>query len=192
MTVEEVISGFREEAEEDRERSAYAYILFQEAIQIGIELNNQYHTPEKLREIMERLTGKKVDETFRLFPPFHTDFGKNITIGKNVFINSGCHFQDQGGIKIGDGTLIGHNVVLATINHDLDPKNNRKNHYLPIVIGSHVWIGSNATVLPGVSIEDWAVVAAGAVVTRDVPPLTVVGGVPAKVLKKILESKNTQ
>lgn len=73
MTVEEVISGFREEAEEDRERSAYACILFQEAIQIGIELNNQYHTPEELREIMERLTGKKVDETFRLFPPFYTD-----------------------------------------------------------------------------------------------------------------------
>ena len=111
--------------------------------------------------------------------------GKNITIGTDVFINSGCHFQDQGGIEIGDGTLIGHNVVLATINHDLNPKENRKNHYAPIKIGSHVWIGSNATVLPGVTVGDWAVVAAGAVVTKDVPAMTVVVGVPAKVLKVV-------
>lgn len=185
MTVKQVIDGFREGAEKDTERDTYADTLFQEAIRIGIELNSSYHTPEELREIMGRLTGKKVDDTFRLFPPFYTDFGKNITFGKDVFINSGCHFQDQGGITIGDGSLIGHNVVLATINHDLDPKNNRKNHYLPIKIGSHVWIGSNATVLPGVTIGDWAVVAAGAVVTCDVPAMTVVGGIPAKVLKII-------
>ncbi len=108
-----------------------------------------------------------------------------MTIGKDVFINSGCHFQDQGGITIGDSTLIGHNVVLATINHDLDPINDRKNHNAPINIGAHVWIGSNATVLAGVSIGDWAVVAAGAVVTQSVPPYTVVGGVPAKILKTI-------
>ena len=150
-------------------------------------MNNQYHTPEELREIMGRLTGKSIDDSFRLFPPFYTDFGKNITIGKEVFINSGCRFQDQGGIEIGDGALIGHNVVLATINHDLNPKENRKNHYASIKIGNHVWIGSNATILPGVTIGDWAVVAAGAVVTRDVPTMTVVGGVPAKVLKVVKE-----
>lgn len=147
----------------------------------------QYHTPEEIREIMGRLIGKKVDDSFRMFPPFYTDFGKNITIGKDVFINSGCHFQDQGGIQIGDGALIGHNVVLATINHDLNPEENRKNHYAPITIGAHVWIGSNATILPGVTLGDWAVVAAGAVVTQDVLPRTVVGGVPAKVLKVIPE-----
>ncbi len=146
---------------------------------------SRYHTPGEIREIMGRLTGKRVDDTFRLFPPFYTDFGKNITIGRDVFINSGCHFQDQGGIVIGDGTFIGHNVVLATINHDLNPANNRKNHYAPIIIGSHVWIGSNAAILPGVRIGDWAVVAAGAVVTKDIPALTVAGGVPAKVLKKV-------
>lgn len=188
MTIEEVIEGFHENAEEKPEHSAYANELFQEAIRIGMELNNQYHTPEELREIMGRLIGKDVDDTFRLFPPFYTDFGKNITIGREVFINSGCHFQDQGGITIGDGVLIGHNVVLATINHDLDPKNKRKNHYAPITIGNHVWIGSNATVLPGVTIGDWAVVAAGAVVTENVPPLTVVGGVPAKKIKTIDKS----
>ncbi len=185
MTIQDVIDGFKEGVEEDIERNAYADTLFQEAVRIGMELNSQYHTPEEIRAIMGRLTGKKIDDTFRLFPPFYTDFGKNITIGKDVFINSGCHFQDQGGIVIGDGSLIGHNVVLATINHDLSPANDRKNHYAPIIIGSHVWIGSNATILPGVKIGDWAVVAAGAVVTQDIPALTVAGGVPAKVLKKV-------
>lgn len=185
MTVNDVIRGFFAEDEKNPERSTYANDLFQEAIRIGMELNNQYHTPEEIREIMGRLTGKVIDETFRLFPPFYTDFGKNISIGKNVFINSGCHFQDQGGITIGDGSLIGHNVVLATINHDLNPANHRKNHYAPINIGQYVWIGANATVLPGVTIGDWAVVAAGAVVTKDVPANTVVGGIPARILKNI-------
>ena len=178
MTVKEVIDGFQEGAEENAERDAYANELFQEAVRIGMELNTKYHTPEETREIMGRLIGKKVDRSFRMFPPFYTDFGKNITIGKDVFINSGCHFQDQGGIEIGDGALIGHNVVLATINHDLNPEENRKNHYAPIKIGAHVWVGSNAAILPGVTIGDYAVVAAGAVVTRDVPAMTVVGGVP--------------
>lgn len=185
MTIEEVIAGFREDASADQERDAYADALYQEAIRIGMELNTTYHTPEELREIMGRLTGKKIDESFRLFPPFYTDFGKNITIGKDVFINSGCHFQDQGGIAIGDGTMIGHNVVLATINHDLEPEKMRKNHYAPIAIGRHVWIGSNATILPGITVGDWAVVSAGAVVTKDIPPFTVAGGVPAKVMKVI-------
>lgn len=185
MTLADVIRGFREDAIEDAEQAAYANELFQEAIWLGMELNNQYHTPEKIREIMGRLTGKKIDPTFRLFPPFYTDFGKNITIGRDVFINSGCHFQDQGGIEIGDGALIGHNVVLATINHDLNPAMNRKNHYAPIKIGAHVWIGSNATILSGVFVGEWSVVAAGAVVTKDVPPMTVVGGVPARIIKNI-------
>ena len=189
MTVKDVVGGFREGAEKNAERDAYANELFQEAVRIGMELNTKYHTPEELREIMGRLIGKQVDRSFRIFPPFYTDFGKNITIGKDVFINSGCHFQDQGGIEIGDGALIGHNVVLATINHGLNPKENRKNHYAPIKIGAHVWIGSNATILPGVTIGDYAVVAAGAVVTRDVPAMTVVGGVPARVLKTIQEEE---
>lgn len=185
--IKEVIEGFQEGAEENAERNACANELFQEAIRIGMELNTKYHTPEELREIMGRLTGRSIDDSFRMFPPFYTDFGKNIAIGKDVFINSGCHFQDQGGIEIGDGALIGHNVVLATVNHDLEPKENRKNHYAPIKIGAHVWIGSNATVLPGVTIGDYAVIGAGAVVTRDVPAMAVAGGVPAKVLKMIQE-----
>lgn len=189
MTIDDVIAGFCDNPPENAERDKYAYELFQEAIKIGMELNNQYRTPEEIREIMGRLTGRKIDETFRMFPPFYTDFGKNIKIGRDVFINSGCHFQDQGGIEIGDGTLIGHNVVLATINHDLMPSMNRVNHYAPIKIGKRVWIGSNATILPGVTIGDQSVVAAGAVVNRDVPTMTVVGGVPAKVLKTISEGE---
>lgn len=185
MTVEKVIAVFQENEEEKEGYEAYANMLFQEAIRIGMELNNSYHTPEELREIMGRLTGKTIDDTFRLFPPFYTDFGKNITFGRDVFINSGCHFQDQGGIVIGDGVLIGHNVVLATINHDLNPENNRKNHYAPITIGNNVWIGANVTVLPGVTIGDWAVIGAGAVVTKNVPPMAIVAGIPAKVIKMI-------
>jgi len=98
LTAEEMIKCFRENTEIDKEKELTACDLFQEAIKITMEMNNSYHTPEELREIMGRLTGKRVDDTFRLFPPFYTDFGKNITIGKDVFINSGCHFQDQGGI----------------------------------------------------------------------------------------------
>ncbi|MGH0052523.1 MAG: DapH/DapD/GlmU-related protein [Sphaerochaetaceae bacterium] len=159
--------------------------LSQEALRITMELNNAYHTPEEICILMERLTGKPVDASFGLFPPFHTDCGKNITLGKNVFINAGCKFQDQGGISIGDGALIGHNVVLATLNHDLTPERRSSLHPAPIVLGRNAWIGSNATILPGVTIGDGAVVAAGAVVTKDVPANTVVSGVPARIVKEI-------
>ncbi|WP_415930427.1 acyltransferase, partial [Zhenpiania hominis] len=114
----------------------------------------------------------------------------NITVGKNVFINTGCRFQDQGGIRIGDHVLIGHNVVLATLNHDFAPYNRATMHPAPIHIEDRVWIGANATVVPGVTIGENSIVAAGAVVTKDVPPNTIVGGVPAKVLKRIDENGN--
>lgn len=192
MTVEEIIREFRGEegeAASHPEWQAMFWDLCQEAIRLCMELNSNYHTPEEIRQIMGRLTGREVGEGFTLFPPFYTDFGKNIAIGRNVFINSGCHFQDQGGIAIGDGALIGHNVVLATVNHALEPEKRRRNRYAPIRIGENVWIGSNATILPGVTLGDWAVVAAGAVVTKDVPPMTVVGGVPARVFRTIPEGE---
>ncbi len=156
-----------------------------EARKITCEINRTYHDANELRQLFSELIGKEVDDSFGLFPPFYTDFGKNITVGKNVFINSGCCFQDQGGIEIGDSCLIGHQVVLVTLNHDLAPANRGSMSAAPIKIGRGVWIGSHATVLPGVTIGDNAVVAAGAVVTKDVPAGTVVGGVPAKIIKHI-------
>ena len=159
--------------------------LSQEALRITAVLNNAYHTPEEIRALMEQLTGRPVDPSFALFPPFYTDCGKNIRLGKQVFINSGCRFQDQGGITIDDGALIGHNAVLATLNHNPDPE--KRNNLLPapIHICRNVCLGANVTVLPGVTIGENAIVAAGAVVTRDVEPNTIVAGVPAKFIKRI-------
>ena len=158
-----------------------------EARRITARINAEYHTADEQRHLFSKLTGKEVSEDFGLFPPFYTDCGKNITVGRHVFINSGCCFQDQGGISIGDDTLIGHQVVLATLNHDLLPSRRANMFPAPIVIGKGVWIGAHATVLPGVTIGDHAVVAAGAVVTKDVPANTVVAGVPAKRIKEITE-----
>lgn len=165
------------------------HVVSQEALKLTADLNGSYHTPEEIRELFSKLIGSSVDQTFSLFPPFYTDCGKNIHMGKNVFINSGCRFQDQGGITIGDGVLIGHNVVLATLNHDINPEKRSDLHPSPIVIGNNVWIGANATVVPGVTIGDGAIIGAGAVVTKDVPQNVIVGGVPAKVMKKIENSQ---
>lgn len=163
-----------------------------EAMRITAELNNGYHTPEKIRILFSKLIGETVDETFWLFPPFYTDFGKNIHIGKDVFINACCCFQDQGGIQIGDGTLIGHQVVLATLNHDFDPKKRKDIIPAPIQIGENVWIGSNSVIVGGVTIGDNAIIAAGSVVTKDVDANTVVGGVPAKFIKLIETDRSNE
>lgn len=156
-----------------------------QAQKITMQINTQYHEPEELASLFSELIGKPVGEGFGLFPPFYTDFGKNITIGRNVFINAGCKFQDQGGITIDEGALIGHGVVLATLDHDFAPEKRQQLHPAPIHIGKRVWIGANAVVTKGVTIGDNAVVAAGAVVTQDVPADTIVGGVPAKVIRKL-------
>lgn len=168
----------------------YMHLVSQEALKVTARINGSYHTPEELRELFSELTGREVDESFALFPPFHTDCGKNIQVGRRVFINMGCKFQDQGGIVIGDDTLIGHNVVLATLNHEMSPEDRGTMIPAPIHIGSRVWIGANATVLPGVTVGDGAVIAAGAVVTKDVPRNTVVGGIPARVIRTIKEGEN--
>lgn len=188
MTVEEIIKCFQDEnypARKNPETVKFFNALCQESVKICMEINTVYHTPEELIDLMSRLTGKKVPANFRMFPPFNADFGKNITFGENVFLNSGCKFQDQGGITIGDNCLIGHNVVLSTINHDLNPAKKRRNHYAPLKIGDNVWVGSNVTILAGVTIGEWSVVAAGAVVTKDVAPYSIVGGIPAKFIKAV-------
>lgn len=160
--------------------------LSERAMQITCELNSSYHTPEELQTLFSKLTGKEVDPSFRMFPPFYTDCGRNITVGKNVFINACCNFQDQGGITIGDGSLIGHKCVLATLNHGFAPDDRGSLYPAPIVIGKNVWIGASVTVLPGVSIGDNAIVAAGAVVTKDVQANTIVAGVPARYVRNII------
>lgn len=164
---------------------AVMHELAQHAIKTTMEINNKYHTPEEMTGLLSELTGREVDSSVVLFPPITSDCGKNIHFGKNVFINSGCRFQDQGGIYIDDGALIGHNVVMATVNHLEDPQERASMVLASIKIGKNVWIGSNSTILSGVNIGDGAIVAAGAVVTMDVPADTVVGGVPAKVLRKV-------
>lgn len=171
------------------EAHLFMHKVSQEAMRLTAKLNNAYHTPEEIRSLMSELIGKPVDESFAMFPPFYTDCGKNITIGENVFINAGCKFQDQGGITIGNASLIGHNVVMATLNHDLAPEKRSTMHPAPIIIEENVWIGSNATILSGVTIGNGAIVAAGAVVTKDVGANTIVGGVPAKFIKKVDSSK---
>ena len=136
-----------------------------EARRITFRLNTAYHTPDEVRGLLSELFGYQVPSSFRVFPPFYTDFGKNITVGEGVFINACCHFQDHGGVIIGDGC--------------------QTTYPAPIVLGRNVWVGSNATILPGVTIGDNAVVGAGAVVTKDVEANTIVGGVPAKLIKRI-------
>lgn len=159
--------------------------LSQQALKVTMEINNKYHTPEEIVELFSKLTGKNVDKSFRLFPPFHTDCGKNITVGKNVFINACCKFQDQGGITIGNGVLIGHNVTLATLNHDERPQFRQNIYPKSIKIGDNVWIGSNATILGGVTIGNGAIIGANALVTHDVAENTIVAGIPAKILREV-------
>lgn len=159
----------------------------QVALKITGEMNTGYQEPARVRELLSQLTGQAVDESVTVFPPFYADFGRNLTFGKRIFINSGCKFQDQGGVTIGDDSLIGHNVVVATLNHDLNPSRRADLHPASVVIGRNVWIGSNATVLPGVTIGDNAVVAAGSVVTKDVPADTVVVGTPARVIRTLTD-----
>lgn len=158
-----------------------------EARYLSTKLNNGVYTDEQIKAQMTQITGQELDEGFSLFLPFTSDFGKNIKIGKNVFINSGCRFQDQGGITIGDQCLIGHNVVLAIINHDYHPEKRGIMHLRPIVLKEKTWIGSNATILPGVTVGENSVVAAEAVVTKDVPANTIVGGNPAKFLSNLAD-----
>lgn len=157
----------------------------QDALKITHKINSEFHTAEEIQELFGELTGKPVNRTLGLIPPFNTDFGKNIHVGANVFINSGCKMQDQGGIYIGDDVLIGHNACLLTLNHAKEPENRADMYPASIHIGDKAWLGSNVTVLPGVTIGEGSIVAAGAVVTKDVAPNTIVGGIPAKFIKNV-------
>lgn len=164
---------------------AFMDLMSNEARRVTCRLNGEFHEPAAVRELLSELFGYRVPDSLRVFPPLYADFGKNVTVGENVFINAGCHFQDHGGVTIGDDCLIGHNVVFATLNHGLAPADRAHMYAAPITLGRGVWVGSQSTILSGVTVGDHAVIAAGSVVTKDVPPLTVVGGVPARVIKQI-------
>ncbi len=141
---------------------------------------------DAIREAFEELIGKPVGDSFNLIPPFYADYGLNITVGRAVFIGYECAFTGHAAIDIADQVMIAHKVNLVTAGHPVEPAKRRE--YItaePITIDTNVWIGAAATVLPGVHIGADAVVAAGAVVTHDVPPATLVAGVPAKVIRNL-------
>lgn len=122
-----------------------------EARRVTFRLNASFHTADEVRGLLSDLFGYRVPPSLRIFPPFYTDFGKNIAVGDEVFINACCHFQDHGGVTLGDGCQIGHNVVFATLDHGLAPEDRKTTYPAPIVLGKNVWVGSNATILSGVT-----------------------------------------
>lgn len=161
-----------------------------QALRIQALLNSCWHSPAEIRMLMSELTGRSVPESFKLFPPFYTDFGKNIHLGEKVFINSCCCFQDQGGIYIGDNCLIGHRATIATINHGFNPQDRHIHKVAAVRIEEDVWLGSNVTIVPGVTIGKGSIVAAGSVVIKNVEPMSIVAGNPARKIKNVPASEN--
>lgn len=149
-----------------------------------VQLNNSSN-PAEINSILSQITSSEIDKSVAVFTPLYINYGKHTKIGKNVFINFDCVFLDLGGITIEDNVLIGPKVSLLSEGHPLTPENRQSLVPGPIYIKKNAWIGAGATILPGVTIGENAVVAAGAVVSKDVPANTVVGGLPAKVIKTI-------
>lgn len=154
-------------------------------IRLCVEMNATATDIDQVRTRLSEIIGMEVDPSTTVFPPFHTNFGRSIRLGKNVFINHACSFLDIGGITIEDDVQVGPRVNLTSENHPLDPANRKTVLLQPILIKRNAWIGAGATILPGVTVGENSIVAAGAVVSRDVPPNTVVAGVPAKVVKAL-------
>ncbi len=159
------------------------------AMIITAKLNQlTFNDANDVRAIFSELIGKPVDDSVLLIPPFYTTGGVDISVGRNVFINQNCTFYDLGGIDIGDDVLIGPNVSLITSGHPIAPSQRHSGVVAkPITIGNNVWISAGVTIIGGVDVGENSVVAAGAVVTKDVPPNTLVGGNPAKVIRSIAD-----
>ncbi|KML55257.1 transferase [Burkholderia cepacia] len=159
------------------------------AMAITAKLNRlTFDDAVEVRALFSELVGTQVDDGFVLIPPFHATGGAGMKVGRNVFVNQNCTFYDLGGLEIGDDVMIGPNVSLITSGHPVEPS--RRRDFVvakPILIERNVWIGAGATIIGGVMVGENSVVAAGAVVTRDVPPNTLVGGNPATVIRSIAE-----
>ena len=157
------------------------------AMAITARLNRlTFNDADEVRALFSELIGKKVDESFLLIPPFFTAGGDEIRVGRNVFVNQNCTFYDLGGLDIADDVMIGPNVSIITTGHPLQPTQRRSTTIgRPIVIERNVWIAANATIIGGVTVGENSVVAAGSVVTKDVPPNTLVAGNPARVIRSI-------
>jgi len=132
-------------------------------------------------EDLEELFGRKLDDV-RILTPFICDFGNRVKFGKGVFINHSAILSASGGIEFEDGSMAAPGLRIATINHDMNQRHTIYT-YGKVTVKKNAWIGMNVTICPGVTIGEYAVVAAGAVVTKDVPDYAVVGGVPAKVIR---------
>lgn len=152
------------------------------------ELNNTPHTKTEIRELVSQITNEKIDETTEIRLPFYTDFGQNLHLGKNVYISNCSMFVDLGGIYIGDNVLIGPNTTITSVNHRVNPEERRHLNFKSVYIHDNAWLGANVTVTPGTVIGENAIVAAGAVVTKNVPANTIVAGVPARIIKTIKET----
>jgi acetyltransferase-like isoleucine patch superfamily enzyme len=146
---------------------------------------NASTSSDQFRDRLSDIIGSKIDKSTTIFAPFYTNFGRYISIGKNVFINHACSFLDMGGITIGDNVLIGPKVNLVSENHPIDPSQRHSLIGKPIIIKNNAWIGASATILPGITVGENSIVAAGAIVTKDVPDNTIVAGNPAKQIKNI-------
>ena len=153
---------------------------------------NQSEPPDlmKLHEhpLVDELFKARLPQTSNIMPPMQIDIGEQMTIGENVFINHGLTCMAAGSITIEDGVMIGPEAALLTVNHDFDDLMVLK--CKPIVIKKKAWIGARAIILPGVTVGEGAVVASGAVVTKDVEPKSIVGGNPAKIIKYIQPKEN--
>lgn len=159
------------------------------AMEITATMNRlTFNDADEVRALFSDLIGKKVDVSVLLIPPFYTTGGVDIRVGRNVFINQNCTFYDLGGLDIGDDVMIGPNVSLITSGHPIEPSRRRDGVIAkPIVIERNVWIAAGATIIGGVTVGENSVVAAGSVVTQDVPPNTLVGGNPARVIRSIAD-----
>lgn len=157
------------------------------AMVITANLNRlTFNDAEEIRALFSDLIGKKVDDSFLLIPPFYTTGGVEISVGRNVFINQNCTFYDLGGLNIADDVMIGPNVSIITSGHPIEPSQRRACVVAkPIVIERNVWIAAGATIIGGVTVGENSVVAAGSVVTKDVPPNTLAGGNPARIIRSI-------